>query len=85
MSRCLSRERRDAAAHADGLRAHEHVAAVDVLPPAQTPSDRFELDLLCCPEAGGLPPAVAGYCAEWSLSVRDVSPQARHWQALVVV
>jgi len=85
MSRCLARERADAEAFADGLRAHDAVAAVDHIAPDETPTGRHELDVLCRPRAGGLPPAVAGYCARHSLTVRAVQPQADYWQALLVV
>jgi hypothetical protein len=85
MSRCLARERADAEAFCDGLEAHEHVVAVDVVLPAATPTDRFELDVLLAPEAGGLPPAVGSYCGRYSLTVRTVQPQADHWQAALVV
>jgi len=85
MSRCLARERADAEAFVDGLEAHEAVVAVDAIPPAETPTDRHELDVRCRPRAGGLPPAVADYCARYSLTVRSVRPQADHWVALLVV
>jgi len=85
MSRCLSRERRVAEAFVDGLEAHTAVVAVDHIGPEETPTDRYELDVVCRPRAGGLPPAVAGYCARHSLTVRSVQPQADHWQARVVV
>jgi len=85
MSRCLARERADAEAFADGLGAHEAVVAVDHIGPDETPTDRHELDVLCRPRAGGLPPAVAGYCARHSLTIRSVQPQGGHWQAALVV
>jgi len=85
MSRCLSRERRVAEAFVDGLEAHTAVVAVDHICPDAAPTDRHELDVLCRPRAGGLPPAVAGYCARYSLVVRSVQPQADHWQARLVV
>jgi len=85
MSRCLARERADAEAFADGLDAHEAVVAVDHIAPDETPTGRHELDVLCRPRAGGLPPAVAGYCARYSLTTRAVQPQGDHWQAILVV
>jgi len=85
MSRCLSRERADAEAFVDGLDAHEAVVAVDHICPEESPTDRHELDVVCRPRAGGLPPAVAGYCSRHSLTVRLVQPQGDHWAALVVV
>jgi len=85
MSRCLARERADVEAFADGLRAHEAVVAVDHIAPEEAPTDRHELDVLCRPRAGGLPPAVAGYCGRYSLVVRSVQPQGGHWTALLVV
>jgi len=85
MSRCLARERADAEAFADGLDAHEAVVAVDAIAPAASATGRHELDVLCRPRAGGLPPAVAGYCARHSLTIRSVQPQGDHWQALLVV
>jgi len=85
MSRCLARERADAEAFADGLDAHEAVVAVDAIAPDATATARHELDVLCRPRAGGLPPAVAGYCARHSLTIRSVQPQGDHWQALLVV
>jgi hypothetical protein len=85
MSRCLARERADADAFADGLRAHDAVVAVDAIAPDASATDRHELDVLCRPRAGGLPPAVADYCARYSLSVRSVRPQGDHWQATLVV
>jgi hypothetical protein len=85
VSRCLSRERRVAEAYADGLEAHEAVEAVDVVPPADAPTGRFELDVLCRPRAGGLPPAVAGHCARYTMTVRSVQPQGDRWQARLVV
>jgi len=85
MSRCLARERADVEAFVDGLDAHEAVVAVDHIAPDETPTGRHELDVLCRPRAGGLPPAVAGYCARYSLTIRSVQPQADHWQALLVV
>jgi len=85
MSRCLARERRVAEAFADGLEAHTAVVAVDHTVPDETPTGRHELDVLCRPRAGGLPPAVAGYCARHSLVVRSVQPQGDHWAARVVV
>jgi len=83
--RCLARERRVAEAFADGLEAHTAVVAVDHIAPDETPTDRHELDVLCRPRAGGLPPAVAGYCGRYSLTVRSVQPQGDHWQVLLVV
>jgi hypothetical protein len=85
MSRCLARERADAEAFADDLEAHEYVVAVDVVLPGDTPTDRFELDVLLAPGAGGIVPGVAGYCARYSLTIRSVQPQGDHWQALFVV
>jgi len=85
MSRCLSRERRVAEAFVDGLDAHEAVVAVDHIAAEETPTDRHERDVVCRPRAGGLPPAVAGYCARYSLVVRSVQPQGDHWQARLVV
>jgi len=85
MSRCLARERADAEAFADGLRAHDAVVAVDHIGPDASATGRHELDVVCRPRAGGLPPAVAGYCARYSLAVRSVQPQADHWQAALVV
>jgi len=85
MSRCLSRERRVAEAFADGLEAHTAVVAVDHICPEESPTDRHELDVLCRPRAGGLPPEVAGYCARHSLTVRSVQPQGDHWAAVLVV
>jgi len=85
MSRCLARERRVAEAFVDGLDAHEAVVAVDHIAPEETPTGRHELDVVCRPRAGGLPPAVAGYCARNSLTVRSVQPQGDHWAALLVV
>jgi hypothetical protein len=83
--RCLARERADAEAFADGLRAHGAVVAVDAIPPDASATGRHELDVLCRPRAGGLPPAVAGYCARHSLTVRSLQPQGDHWQATLVV
>jgi len=85
MSRCLARERADAEAFVDGLEAHEHVVGVDIVLPAATPTDRFELAVGLAPRADGLPPAVAGYCARYSLTTRAVQPQGDHWQAILVV
>jgi hypothetical protein len=85
MSRCLARERADAEAFVDGLEAHEAVVAVDHIAPAETPTDRHELDVVCRPRAAGLPPAVADYCARYALTVRSVQPQADHWQCRLVV
>jgi len=85
MSRCLARERADVEAFVDGLEAHTAVVAVDHIGPEETPTDRYELDVVCRPRAGGLPPAVAGYCARHSLTVRSVQPQGDHWAALLVV
>ena len=85
MSRCLARERAAVEAFADGLGAHEAVVAVDAIPPNASATGRHELDVLCRPRAGGLPPAVAGYCARYSLTVRSVQPQGDHWQAILVV
>jgi len=85
MSRCLARERADVAAFADGLDAHEAVVAVDHIAPEETPTGRHEHDVLCRSRAGGLPPAVAGYCARYSLTARSVQPQGDHWAALLVV
>jgi hypothetical protein len=83
--RCLARERADAEAFADGLRAHEAVVAVDHIAPDASATGRHELDVLCRPRAGGLPPAVASYCGRYSLTVRSVQPQGDHWQATLVV
>ena len=72
-------------AFADGLRLHDHVESVDVILPAATPIDRFELDVLLAPAADGLPPAVCGFCDRWSLRPRLLDPQGDNWQAILVV
>jgi hypothetical protein len=85
MSRCLVRERRTALAYRDGLEAHTLVETVDVLPPKETPTGHWELDVLLVPSADGLPPSVGEYCGRHGLTVRTVQPQADHWQAVVAV
>lgn len=84
MARCLARERDRARACADTLESCEVVEAVDVLGPATGPVGRWTLDIVLRPRADGVPGHILDYLGSYQFSLRDVTPQGQHWQALAV-
>ncbi|SEO72721.1 hypothetical protein SAMN05216388_1017119 [Halorientalis persicus] len=85
MSEHCTVEKREAAERAARtLRRRPQVQAVDVLPPARDPTDRWTLDIVLAPEAGGLPPAVETDLAAEGFTTRRVTPQGPYWGAVAV-
>jgi len=82
---CTVDRRRRARRCGAALETVAPVQAVDVLDPHTDPTQRWTVEIVLAPSAGGLPPEVLSTLAAHQLSVRDVSPQGRHWVAVATV
>jgi hypothetical protein len=60
------------------------VVTADVLAPDAGPTDRWTLDILLGPHAGGVPPAVLGGLCAFQATVRDTAPQGEYVEAIVL-
>lgn len=85
MSRCTAAERSRARRCAGVLRPFPSVIAVDVLAPADDPTDRWTLDIVLGPRADGVPPAVLDELGAFQATLRSAAPQGDGWQALATV
>jgi len=81
---CTVSQRQRVCDAAEHLCARPNVEAVDVLAPQTDPSDRWTLDILLQPAAGGLPADMLDLLGSFQLTVRSVAPQGDGWQALAV-
>lgn len=67
------------------LDTDRRLEAVDILPPEQSSSNAWTLDLVYAGEAGGLPSEAIETLAEYDVCVREVQPQGCFWSVVVAV
>ncbi|MFC7073088.1 hypothetical protein ACFQJ7_12520 [Halovenus rubra] len=80
--RCWVEARQRTRKCADSLRGHAVVEAVDVLPPAKDPTDRWTVEVVLREGTGGVPHQVLDTFGSYQLTLRDVSPQGPYWVAV---
>jgi hypothetical protein len=79
---CTVDTRRRARACAETLSVREPVLSVDVLEPHADPTAKWTLDILLAGSCDGVPPQICDDLGSYRMSLRIVSRQGPHWQAI---
>lgn len=78
MSSCMIEQRARTETAADEIGSIEGVLGIDVIEPADSESNRFELEATM--RGGGVPSAVSGVLSAYELELRESQPQGDHWE-----